>query len=62
MKGLRRITEREKTLLVFDEVITGFRVCYGGVQTMCGIKPDLTVLGKIIGGGLPMAAYGGAAT
>ncbi|MEK7233624.1 MAG: glutamate-1-semialdehyde 2,1-aminomutase [Elusimicrobiota bacterium] len=59
LKGLRRITEREKTLLVFDEVITGFRVCYGGVQTMCGIKPDLTVLGKIIGGGLPLAAYGG---
>ncbi len=59
LEGLRRITQREKTLLVFDEVITGFRVCYGGVQTLHGIKPDLTVLGKIVGGGLPLAAYGG---
>lgn len=59
LEGLRRITRREKSLLVFDEVITGFRVAYGGVQTITGIKPDLTVLGKIIGGGLPLAAYGG---
>ncbi len=50
------VTER---LLIFDEVITGFRVCYGGAQTMFGIAPDLTTLGKIIGGGLPVAAYGG---
>ena len=59
LEALRRITKREKTMLVFDEVITGFRVCYGGVQTLTGIKPDLTVLGKIVGGGLPLAAYGG---
>jgi len=59
LQGLRKITTREKALLIFDEVITGFRVCYGGVQTLCGIKPDLTVLGKIVGGGLPMGVYGG---
>lgn len=59
MADLRRITTREKSLLIFDEVITGFRVCYGGAQTLFGIKPDLTVLGKIVGGGLPLAAYGG---
>ena len=46
-------------MLIFDEVITGFRVCYGGAQTLFGITPDLTTLGKIIGGGLPVAAYGG---
>jgi glutamate-1-semialdehyde 2,1-aminomutase len=59
LEGLRRIASREKALLIFDEVITGFRVCYGGVQTLAGIKPDLTVLGKIVGGGLPLAVYGG---
>ncbi len=59
LQDLRRITAREKSLLIFDEVITGFRVCYGGVQTLAKIKPDLTVLGKIVGGGLPLAAYGG---
>jgi glutamate-1-semialdehyde 2,1-aminomutase len=59
LKGLRRITAREKSLLIFDEVITGFRVCYGGAQTLFGVKPDLTILGKIVGGGLPLAAYGG---
>ncbi len=59
LKDLRRITTREKALLIFDEVITGFRVCYGGAQTLLGVKPDLTVLGKIVGGGLPLAAYGG---
>jgi glutamate-1-semialdehyde 2,1-aminomutase len=59
LEGLRRITRREKSLLIFDEVITGFRVCYGGAQTLYKIKPDLTVLGKIVGGGLPLAAYGG---
>ena len=59
LKGLRRITAREKTLLIFDEVITGFRVCYGGVQTLAKITPDLTILGKIVGGGMPLAAYGG---
>ena len=59
LEGLRKITKREKSLLIFDEVITGFRVAYGGVQTLMGIKPDLTILGKIVGGGLPLAAYGG---
>jgi len=59
LEALRRVTAREKSLLIFDEVITGFRVCYGGAQTLYGIKPDLTILGKIVGGGLPLAAYGG---
>ncbi|HKF53526.1 MAG TPA: glutamate-1-semialdehyde 2,1-aminomutase, partial [Candidatus Acidoferrales bacterium] len=59
LAGLREITARAGSLLIFDEVITGFRLCYGGVQTLQGIAPDLTTLGKIIGGGLPVAAYGG---
>ena len=59
LQSLREITERHGALLIFDEVITGFRVCYGGAQTLFGITPDLTTLGKIIGGGLPVAAYGG---
>ena len=59
LESLRRITERDGALLIFDEVITGFRLAYGGAQTAFGIRPDLTVLGKIIGGGLPVAAYGG---
>jgi glutamate-1-semialdehyde 2,1-aminomutase len=57
--ALRDLTTLHGALLIFDEVITGFRVCYGGAQTMVGIAPDLTTLGKIIGGGLPVAAYGG---
>jgi glutamate-1-semialdehyde 2,1-aminomutase len=59
LEGLREITKREGALLIFDEVITGFRVAYGGAQQVYGITPDLTVMGKIIGGGLPVAAYGG---
>jgi glutamate-1-semialdehyde 2,1-aminomutase len=59
LESLRRATERDGALLIFDEVITGFRLAYGGAQTTFGIRPDLTVLGKIIGGGLPVAAYGG---
>jgi glutamate-1-semialdehyde 2,1-aminomutase len=59
LEGLREITKREGALLIFDEVITGFRVAYGGAQQIYNIVPDLTVLGKIIGGGLPVAAYGG---
>jgi glutamate-1-semialdehyde 2,1-aminomutase len=59
LESLRWITERDGALLIFDEVITGFRLAYGGAQTAFGIRPDLTVLGKIIGGGLPVAAYGG---
>src|ERR1700687_4479404 len=58
LKSLRELTTRHGALLIFDEVITGFRICYGGAQTAFGITPDLTTLGKIIGGGLPVAAYG----
>jgi glutamate-1-semialdehyde 2,1-aminomutase len=57
--SLRRITGRDGALLIFDEVITGFRLTYGGAQTVFGVRPDMTALGKIIGGGLPVAAYGG---
>jgi len=59
LEGLRAITEKEKSLLIFDEVITGFRLAYGGAQSVYKIDPDLTVMGKVIGGGLPVAAYGG---
>ena len=59
LAGLRELTRRHGALLVFDEVITGFRVAYGGAQARYGITPDLTILGKIIGGGLPVGAYGG---
>jgi len=59
LEELRAITERNGIVLIFDEVITGFRLCYGGAQSIYGIAPDLTCLGKIIGGGLPAAAYGG---
>jgi glutamate-1-semialdehyde 2,1-aminomutase len=59
LKCLRAITEAHGTLLIFDEVITGFRLAYGGAQELYGVKPDLTCLGKIIGGGLPVGAYGG---
>jgi glutamate-1-semialdehyde 2,1-aminomutase len=61
LSGLRRLTEEHGALLIFDEVMTGFRVSYGGVQTQLGIRPDLTCLGKIVGGGLPLAAVGGRA-
>ena len=59
LESLRQLTEEFKALLIFDEVITGFRVAYGGAQALCGITPDLTCLGKVIGGGLPIGAYGG---
>ncbi len=59
LQELREITRREGALLIFDEVITGFRMAYGGAQNLYEIEPDLTTLGKIIGGGLPVAAYGG---
>jgi glutamate-1-semialdehyde 2,1-aminomutase len=59
LKGLRELCTRHGALLVFDEVITGFRVAFGGAQALYGVKPDLTCLGKIIGGGLPVGAYGG---
>ncbi|ADU52323.1 glutamate-1-semialdehyde 2,1-aminomutase [Thermaerobacter marianensis DSM 12885] len=58
---LRRLTREAGALLIFDEVITGFRVAYGGAQALLGVEPDLTCLGKIIGGGLPVGAYGGRA-
>jgi glutamate-1-semialdehyde 2,1-aminomutase len=61
LEGLRALTSAEGALLVFDEVITGFRLAYGGAQARYGIRPDLTCLGKIIGGGLPVGAYGGRA-
>jgi glutamate-1-semialdehyde 2,1-aminomutase len=56
---LRQCADRAGALLVFDEVITGFRVARGGAQELYGVAPDLTVLGKVLGGGLPLAAYGG---
>ncbi len=59
LEGLREITREQGALLVFDEVMTGFRIAYGGAQEKFGITPDLTTLGKIIGGGLPVGAYGG---
>ncbi len=59
LETLREITEKSGSILIFDEVMTGFRVAYGGVQSLYGILPDITCLGKIIGGGLPVGAYGG---
>lgn len=59
LKGLRELTQQYGALLIFDEVMTGFRVSYGGAQARFDIDPDLTCLGKIIGGGLPVGAYGG---
>ena len=57
--ALRLITERERSVLIFDEVMTGFRLAFGGAQELYNIRPDLTTMGKIIGGGLPVGAYGG---
>lgn len=59
LQGLRDLTKAHGALLIFDEVMTGFRVHLGGAQALYGIKPDLTTLGKVIGGGLPVGAYGG---
>ena len=61
LRSLRKLCDENKALLIFDEIITGFRLCFGGAQTIFKIKPDLTCLGKIIGGGLPCAAVGGRA-
>ena len=61
LEALRAITQRNQSLLIFDEVMTGFRLAYGGAQELYSIQPDLTTLGKIIGGGLPVGAYGGPA-
>lgn len=59
LEGLRDLTDKYGSLLIFDEVMTGFRVAYGGAQERYGVTPDLTCLGKVIGGGLPVGAYGG---
>ncbi len=59
LEALRDVTQKSGNLLIFDEVMTGFRVAYGGAQSLYGISPDLTCLGKIIGGGMPVGAYGG---
>jgi glutamate-1-semialdehyde 2,1-aminomutase len=59
LEALRALTAHEKTVLIFDEVMTGFRLAFGGAQELYDIKPDLTTMGKIIGGGLPVGAYGG---
>jgi glutamate-1-semialdehyde 2,1-aminomutase len=59
LDGLRQVTTEHDALLIFDEVMTGFRVAYGGAQELYGIEPDLTTLGKVIGGGLPVGAYAG---
>jgi glutamate-1-semialdehyde 2,1-aminomutase len=59
LEALRAITAHEQTLLIFDEVMTGFRLAFGGAQELYGVQPDLTTMGKIIGGGLPVGAYGG---
>jgi len=61
LQALREISARHGALLIFDEVMTGFRVAFGGAQQLFGIRPDLTTLGKVIGGGLPIGAYGGRA-
>jgi glutamate-1-semialdehyde 2,1-aminomutase len=61
LEALRALTEHNKTLLIFDEVMTGFRLAFGGAQELYTIHPDLTTMGKIIGGGLPVGAYGGSA-
>jgi len=61
LQKLRALTEEQGTVLIFDEVMTGFRVAYGGAQQLYKIDPDMTTLGKIIGGGLPVGAYGGTA-
>src|SRR6266849_3792320 len=59
LEALRTLTTQDKALLIFDEVMTGFRLAFGGAQELYGIHPDLTTMGKIIGGGLPVGAYGG---
>ncbi len=59
LEGLREVTKENGALLVFDEVMTGFRISYGGAQARFGVTPDLTTMGKVIGGGLPVGAYGG---
>ena len=59
LEGLREVCDEYEAVLIFDEVMTGFRVALGGAQAHYGVKPDLTTLGKVIGGGLPVGAFGG---
>ena len=59
LQALRKLTQQHGTVLIFDEVMTGFRLAYGGAQELFGITPDMTTMGKIVGGGMPLAAYGG---
>ena len=59
LEGLREICDKYRSVLIFDEVMSGFRVALGGAQAIYGIKPDLTTLGKVIGGGMPVGAFGG---
>jgi glutamate-1-semialdehyde 2,1-aminomutase len=59
LRSLKKACQRHGALLIFDEVITGFRLCYGGAQNILGVIPDITCLGKIVGGGFPVGAYGG---
>ncbi len=59
LAGLRLLCDKHGCLLVFDEVMTGFRTAWGGYQNLCGVRPDVTCMGKVIGGGMPVAAYGG---
>jgi len=59
LQGLRDVCDQHGSLLIFDEVMTGFRTAWGGYQRVCGVRPDITTLGKVIGGGMPVAAYGG---
>ena len=61
LQGLRELCTEHGALLIFDEVMTGFRGCFGGVSKVVGVEPDLTTLGKIVGGGMPLAVYGGRA-
>src|SRR5436853_229739 len=61
LEALRKLCDASGALLIFDEVISGFRVARGGAQERLGVRPDLTILGKIVGGGLPLAAFGGPA-
>ena len=61
LQALRDVCDKHNSVLIFDEVMTGFRTAWGGYQNICGVKPDLTCLGKVIGGGMPLAAYGGRA-
>ena len=61
LQGLRDLCDRDGIVLIFDEVISGFRAAKGGAQAVCGVRPDLTCLGKVVGGGLPVGAYGGRA-